>query len=136
MNKFAMFFGYCNRAELSEEERMGAIVSITNGRTASLKEVSQKELNDVTAWAAEREAAKNTGMRGKIIFHLCNIGYKTEAGHPDWDRINAYVKSHGGDANPKKKALYKLKHSELKKVVLVVQQYHSTFMKRLKPEPA
>ena len=130
-----MFYDYCNRAEMSDVERLGAVNCFTNGRTDSLKECSEKELRDLERWAKDAEGAKNKAIRGRIIYLLTQLGYKDERGEADWTRINAFVASHGGEGNPKKKVLHKLKYSELRKVVQVVEMYYKSSLKAL-PQPS
>jgi hypothetical protein len=125
--KYAQFFDLVNRAELLEAARLGAISSITGGRTSSLKELSPGEYNELCNWAKKVEKDKNGAMRGRIIFLLCEMNYKDAEGFPDWAAINRYVAERCGEGNPKKKVLHKLKWSELRLVTTQIEQYYKVF---------
>lgn len=133
MNKYSLFFGLCNQAELSEAERYGAIRCESGQRTESIKELSVSEYNNLVMWVKEVEAKRNKPMRGKIIYYMTTLGYTKGNGLPDWEAIDNYVKRHGGESNPKKKGLQKLKTSELRGVLIIVQKFYQTkFAKALK----
>lgn len=125
-NPYSRFYGLCNQLGFSMESRRDAISSICNNRTLSIKELSPKEFERLLFFLMEAEHKQNQPMRGKIIYYLINLGYVTDNGLPDWERINNYVATHCGSGNPKRKILNKMNTTELRAVLLVVQQFYKT----------
>lgn len=95
------------------------ISSVTEGRTSHSSELTHLEANLVIRKLQEIKEDRVGRMRNKIVHLLCLYGM-TEAGQPDYPRINKYIQNIGS-RNPRRKKLYNLSPGEMRNVLTQVE---------------
>jgi hypothetical protein len=130
MTNYAAFFKYCDLLELTDDVRLKMIQDHTAGRTSSLKELDLPEYNLLVRKVQKMEQDDNQKMRNRITYCFAELGFKDSINNVDYSRIDAYLKQHCGDNNPRKKGLYQLRHSELQKVKVQIEAYYKSSVRR------
>lgn len=95
------------------------ILSVTDGNKSDSRDLTNLEANMVLRKLQEIREDRVKKMRGKIIHLLCLYGM-TEAGQPDYKRINKFIQNIGV-RNPKRKVLYNLSPGEMRNVLTQVE---------------
>lgn len=92
-----------------------------HGGISSLTEIEDgQELVRLIGYLVQKESSLKR-MRGKVIYFLCEWGMTTHENKPDYERINAFIKTIGS-SNPAKRKLYDLNKNELLAVLNQVEK--------------
>lgn len=100
------------------------ILNLTNQRTASSKELSTDEANVLISRLSTELEQKTGPTRRKILHLMALLGYVKADGTIDYARVNDWVRTKTGEANPRKLALMALKPAELNRVCTIVEQWY------------
>jgi len=97
------------------------VLDFTYGRTPHITEMTNIEANLLVKHLQDIKESKVRAMRGKIIHLLCVYGMVLSNGKPDYNRINNFIQNIGSN-NPRKKKLFTLSPTEMRKVLNQVDQ--------------
>jgi len=102
------------------DQKVNLVRSVTNGRTASSKEMNIEEAAELINYLKSELKTRWYPMRNKVVHLLCLYGMTKEDGKPDYYRIDGFIKNIGKN-NPKKKKLNYLSVQEVLKVLNQVE---------------
>lgn len=105
-----------------QDQKADLVHSQSQGRTDSLRELSDIELAALVQNLAARQAQESTSlkrMRAKVVAILCTLGYVTDQGKPDYPRINGWCSSRTAARKP----LLEMTYEEVLASVNTAEQY-------------
>ncbi len=114
---------------LDDDAKAALCAAFSEDRTTSSKDLAPAEAAGLLRFLADEHNKLCKPMRGKIIHHLCLLGYKDGKGEPDWGRIDGFIEKIGSN-NPRQVRLNFLYRSELPAVVTQVEQMYRNQTKR------
>lgn len=77
MNRYTDFFRFANALGFTDENRADLVYEHTNGRTSSLKELTDDELKDITRLLEIRFDDRRRGRRSIVLNLLQKMGVRT-----------------------------------------------------------
>jgi hypothetical protein len=115
-------FGLLDKAGLKEERASWLQANAGVSSVSDLSADQAKALIVLLQPEAKRKEDARQRMGRKVIHLLCELGY-TEAGRPNYAKINTYVAQIGTN-NPAKKALWRLNNAEMQAVLSQITARH------------
>lgn len=131
------FFALCKTKGISNDDRKQLIYSQTEGRTDSLSEVKDTELDAMLRFLDPKQQAaqtakkpvqndQNNQLRRTVIYHMRMMGYEAN-GKADMPRIEAWVLKY----YPANKPFNDLKYLDLVDLVTQVKQMYKKHLKQI-----
>jgi hypothetical protein len=115
----------------------------TAGRTVSVRELTEQEYRIVLKYLViqkeQKVGAENEALRAlchTAVYWFRQLGYYTESGDLDKERINAFVINKMGDKNHRKVGLFQLKKSEVLDLIAILKIIYNKKIDHDKQSPA
>jgi hypothetical protein len=124
----AQFYALITKLEC-EDEKLHLVRLASEQRTASVAELTDRELRCLIGELLAREERECKAMRGKVIHLMCLLGYVNGSGNADFMAINASIAAIGTN-NPRKAELFGLRKSELRAVLNQVEMRYKNGLRK------
>jgi len=111
---------------MRQDDKENVILSWTNGRTTSLRQMSNDELDDLIDWLARPTTrhSRTEKMRRKLIHYAHLMGWQTVGGDADMTRLNNWCTKYGRYHKP-------LNDHTLAELPHLISQFEKTFQSYL-----